>query len=141
MQIQRKSVKNAINYTFIALTGFTFAVIGYFIFSSWTSSSERIITEIQRNINKRIFNQVDDFLNIPIKLAQTNKALLENDLIDLHNRQKRDMYFAGIIKETDEDIYSVSYGTESREYFGARRNIQNEIEVYENTPATRGNSL
>ena len=141
MQIQRKSVKNAINYTFIALTGFTFAVIGYFIFSSWTSSSERIITEIQRNINKRIFNQVDDFLNIPIKLAQTNKVLLENELIDLHNRQKRDMYFAGIIKETDQDIYSVSYGTESREYYGARRNIQNEIEVYENTPATRGNSL
>ena len=138
--LQGKSVKNAINFTFIALTVFTFSLVGYFVFSSWTSSAERIITEIQSNINKRIFVQIDDFLNIPLNINEANKALIENEIIDLHDRQKREMYFSSLIKANNDDVYSVSYGTETGEYYGARRNLQNEIEVYENTPATMGKS-
>lgn len=136
----QKSVKNAINFTFIILTGLTFALIGYFVFSGWANSSERIITKIQSNINKQIFIQIDDFLNIPLNINETNKTLIENQIIDLHNRQARNMYFAGIVSANDKDVYSISYGTEAGEYYGARRNIQNEVEVYENTPATLGKS-
>ena len=65
---------------------------------------------------------------------------MENDLIDISDQDKREKFFAGIISTHDDSVYSIGYGTENGEYYGARRNGNNEIEIMRNDSSTGGSS-
>ena len=136
--LQKKLLKYSINYLFIIILLTTFSLIGYVVFTSWTSSIETIIADIQSNTNQRLLVQIDQFINNPLIINEANRSLLEQNIIDLSDRHKRNVYFSSVIEANQEDIYSFSYGSETGDYFGARRNDHNEIEVYENTLSTNG---
>ena len=51
-----------------------------------------------------------------------NHTIIENGIVDMNNPTERDAFFAGLIKYSNEKIYSISYGLENGDYYGARRN-------------------
>ncbi|MBP1755959.1 MAG: histidine kinase [Firmicutes bacterium] len=123
--------------TFIISAGF----LTYLNFRSWKSSIDKTITEVENSTNTDIRNEIDKIVEMPLNINETNYNLLQNNSIDLLNPLERDPFFAGIVKTSSAEIYSVSYGTENGEYYGARRNGRNEIEVYHSNAETKGHSF
>ncbi|MDU2065858.1 MAG: hypothetical protein E6713_13620, partial [Sporomusaceae bacterium] len=81
--LQKKLLKYSINYLFIIILLTTFSLIGYVVFTSWTSSIETIIADIQSNTNQRLLVQIDQFINNPLIINEANRSLLEQNIIDL----------------------------------------------------------
>lgn len=140
MYKQTNSVKFIIILSFILLIMSTCSIIGYFIFSSWKTSTEHFITEFQNNTNTNILNQIEHYMNTSILINDSNHKLIEYEIIDMHNKKNREIYFTSVIQSFTEEVYSFSYGMETGEYYGARRNPQNNIEIIENNESTKGKS-
>ena len=70
-----------------------------------------------------------------------NHTIIKNGIVDMNNPTERDAFFAGLIKYSNEKIYSISYGLENGDYYGARRNRNNEIEIYRSNAKTNGHSF
>ena len=70
-----------------------------------------------------------------------NHNIIENDIVDMNNPEERDAFFASIIQSSNENIYSISYGMENGEYYGARRNGEGEVEIYRRSTETNGHSF
>jgi len=126
--------------SFILLILSTFSIIGYFTFTSWKASAEHFVTKIQNNTINIILNQIELYINMPTLINEGNYTLIKDKIIDINDKNKREIYFASMIKSFSEEVYSFSYGTESGEYYGARRNKQNKIEIIENNETTNGKS-
>lgn len=118
----------------------TAGVIGYIVYSGWLSSSDETIAKMAKDMNNEIFNQVDSFLNVPLKVNEANQFLIKNGILDINNEVERESLFVGVLRTQSEDVYSFSYGTETGEYYGARRNENNAIEIMKNNSTTNGNS-
>lgn len=140
MSKQIKSIKIPIISSFILLIISTFSIIGYFIFASWRMSAEQFITEFRNNTNHTILKKIEGYINIPTFINEENHILIEDQIIDFHNKKKRQVYFANVIHSFDEAVYSFTYGTETGTYYGARRNKENKIELIENDATTNGKS-
>jgi len=140
MNKQAASMRFFIISSFILLIVSTFTIIGYFVFTSWRTSTEHFATEFQNNTNNNILNQIERYINMPTFINESNHTLIEDEIIDIHNKKKREIYFASVIQSFAEEVYSFSYGTETGEYYGARRNKENKIEIIENNEATNGKS-
>ena len=118
----------------------TYVVAGTLVFRSWYASTIDMISIVNEEISGDIAVQVDAFMQVPVGTNQINRVLLENQLIDLRDEAARERLFVGLLQEQPPDIYSVSFGTESGEYYGARRNPDNEIEIMRNNESTGGHS-
>ena len=70
-----------------------------------------------------------------------NHNIIANGIVDFNNKNERDAFFASIIKSSNEKIYSVSYGLENGDYYGARRNGNGDIEIYRRNAETNGHSF
>ena len=136
----KTAIKNYIIASFTLFIFATFGVSGYYVFSSWKASAEKTIHLIREDTGKQIFYQIDDFIRLPMNLGRASHLLIQENIVDFHDKRKREIFFANLVKLTNKEIYSISYGNENGEYFGARHNSANEIEVYENNPATNGNT-
>lgn len=136
----RNSLKLPILLSYILLTVVTFSIIAYFIFSTWKTSSERMVVKSQADITNIILSQIESFINTPLNLNRTNHDLLEKKVVDISRKHNREVYFASILQSTGEEVYSFTYGTETGEYYGARRNEKNELELVENDALTNGKS-
>lgn len=142
-EIDRRSIsiRMMIMVSFIILMLTTVGLIGYMVFSNWLSSADETITEIAEDMNFEIYHQIDSFIHIPEHINAVNQGLIENGIIDMNNETEREMFFAGVLKSySTEAVYSFSYGTEAGEYYGARRNKDNIIEIMRNNRDTDGNS-
>lgn len=126
--------------SFILLTSATFSIIGYFVFSHWKSSAEQIIIKTQNAIDVNILSQIESFLETPLNINKVYHPLIENGIVNITDKEAREQFFVGVIKNTGQEVYSFSYGMENGDYYGARRNEQNEIEIIENNASTQGNS-
>lgn len=141
-EIDRRSIsiRMMIMVSFIILMLTTVGLIGYMVFSNWLSSADETITEIAEDMNFEIYHQIDSFIHIPEHINAVNQGLIENGIIDMNNETEREMFFAGVLKSySTEAVYSFSYGTEAGEYYGARRNKDNIIEIMRNNRDTDGN--
>lgn len=134
------SMRFIMSILFILLTLVSFSIIGYFVFSNWKQSADNIVIKMENSMNNDIISRIETFLYEPLHINETNHSLIQNSIIDLYNKEKREMYFTGALKESSSEIYSFSYGTESGEYYGARRNGHNELEIMENNASTNGNT-
>jgi len=135
------SIRMIIIISFIMLLFITTSVIGYIVFSNWLSSTKDIITKMEEDVNIDIFNQVDALIDVPMHINEVNHGLIENGIIDILDEKEREIFFAGVLKtHHSEEVYSFSYGTENGEYYGARINEKNEIEIMRNNAITNGNS-
>jgi signal transduction histidine kinase/CheY-like chemotaxis protein/HPt (histidine-containing phosphotransfer) domain-containing protein len=119
----------------------TVGIITYIVFTNWKISVDNTIIKIQEDSNKDIFNEIQSLLSVPLYNNEINQSLIKNGVIDIHNKEQRDAFFAGVIKSSREEIYSFSFGTENGEYYGARKNEKNQIEIYRSTPETNGHSM
>lgn len=141
MTKKQSSIKITISALFIILMVGTLTTVGYIIFSNWKTSSDNIIKKLENEASNNILNKIEALVGIPLNTNELNHNLIENDTIDMSNKEKRDAFFAGVVKSSREEIYSFSYGMEDGSYYGARRNKDNNIEIYRSTPQTNGHSL
>jgi two-component system, sensor histidine kinase and response regulator len=141
MKEKQSSIRVTISVSFIVLMVSTLFILGYILFSNWKASSDSIIEKIENDINKNISHEIGELVDISLNTNEINHDLIENRIIDMYNKEKRDAFFAGVIKSSKEEIYSFSYGMENGDYYGARRNKNNDIEIYRSTAETNGHSL
>ncbi|WP_394237057.1 ATP-binding protein [Niallia oryzisoli] len=141
MNNKTSSIRGIISFSFNGLMVSTLLLIGYIIFSSWHASSESMILKMENASNKDILKEIEEMINLPYSMNVINHNILENGIVDINDKAERDAFFASIIDSSDETIYSISYGLENGEYYGARRNGNNEIEIYRRTAETNGHSM
>jgi len=134
------SIRFIIISIFIILMLTTVGVIGYITFSNWLSSVDEITIEMADDMNGEIHREIDTFIQMPEHINKVNQELIENGIIDIYNEIDRERFFVGVLRTNMNDLYSFSYGTESGEYYGARRNEDNTIEIMRNDSDTRGHS-
>ncbi len=135
------SIRSIVIIVFIVLLLATVSIISYIIFSNWFTSANGTIKKISEDMNKEILNQIDEFINIPVHINEANHELIEDGIVDMNNEAEREKYFVGVLRNhMGNDVYSFSYGTENGEYYGARKNKNNEIEIMRNDITTNGES-
>jgi two-component system, sensor histidine kinase and response regulator len=141
MRKKRSSIRGIITVSFIVLMASTLLVVGYIAYGSWNASTNSIIGQMGNDASKDISNEIESLINVPLKMNDINHNLIQNGIVDLSNKKKQEAYFAGTLKSSNKEIYSFSYGLENGEYYGARRNVNDEIELYKVNTKTNGHSL
>ena len=138
---KRNSIMFMISISFVVLIITIFIILGYIIFSNWNSSARSSIKNIANDTKKVIYGQMDSFISIPLNINEFNHRLIENRIVNLDDRKELESYFAGIMKSSNQDVYSFTYGSENAEYYGARRNENGDIELIKNNAETNGESF
>ena len=142
MEKRDVSIKTIIYASFIFVMVITIIAIGYVTYSSWMQSIEDTTEKNINTINNRIIKQIDGFLGDAKCLNKTNQGLIESNVIDLKDEVSREQLFANALKNFQgQGIYSFSYGSEEGEYYGARKNKDQAIEIMRNNKQTQGHSL
>ncbi|MEH7076453.1 ATP-binding protein [Neobacillus drentensis] len=141
MKKKKSSIRLFISISFIVLMVGTIIVIGNITFSNWKLSSYSLIDRMGNDASKEIFARIEALIMVPLHTNENNHFLIQNGIVDLNNKKRREAYFAGTLQSSSEEIYSFSYGLEDGEYYGARRNTRNNIEVYQSNRETNGHSL
>ncbi len=138
---KRGSLRLLISISFIVLMTITISIITYITFSNWKTSIDNTITKMENDSSEDVSKEIETLFTVPIYNNEINHVLIQNGIIDMQNKKQRDAYFAGVVKSSNEEIYSFSFGTESGEYYGARKNEKNEIELYRSDSGTNGHSM
>jgi PAS domain S-box-containing protein len=138
---KRKSFMILIVIPFIVLMFISISMISFIVFSQWKTSINNTITKAEDDANNLIYNDIEALISIPLHMSETNHYFLQNDILDLQDKNARERFFTGILRTSNEEIYSFSYGTEQGEYYGARRNADNKIELYRSNSETNGHSF
>ncbi|MBZ9688530.1 response regulator [Clostridium estertheticum] len=134
------SIRTIIISSFIMLMVTTIFIICFTLFSNWRVSTDNIISEMVNDTSKEISNKIETFINVPLQINEANHNLMENKVVDIYNKIESEKFFVGVLKSNNQEVYSFSYGTENGEYYGARRNEKNEIEIMKNDAETKGDS-
>lgn len=137
---KRLSMRNTIIILFLIIVISTVGVVSNIIFSSWLTTAEESVMKLSEDINSNICHKVDHFIDIPIQMEKVNQTLIENGVVNIEDKKERETFFIGVLKNYPESVYSFSIGTENGEYYGARRNKNNEIEIMMNNKDTFGES-
>lgn len=135
------SVRFLISASFVILMAITLIAISSIIFTSWDKSSDSIIEKMENDASKDIVNEIDTLLQVPININEINQNIIENEMLDLNDKEARDIYFASMLQSSDSEIYSFKYGLTNGDFYGARRNAAEEIEIYRSTAETNGHSF
>lgn len=138
---QEKSLGLLISLSFIILMIITVSIIAFVVFSRWKTSVDNTITKLEVDASQNIIKEIEKLVHLPVYINEMNFTLLEKGLIDLQDKKQREQFFASVIKANSEDIYSFSYGTENGDYYGARRNEKNDIEIYRSEAETNRHSF
>jgi signal transduction histidine kinase/CheY-like chemotaxis protein len=138
---KQNSIRVIISVSFVVLMVSTLITIGYIIFSNWKESSDNIINKMEDHLSKNILGEIEALVSVPLQTNEMNHNLIQDGIVDINDKKKREAFFAGIIKASGEEIYSFSYGIENGDYYGARRNKNNEIEIYRSNEGTNGHSF
>jgi Signal transduction histidine kinase len=139
--LKKGSLRLLISALFIALMTITVGIITFIVINNWKVSIDNTITKMEEDSSKDTFNEIQALFSVPLYNNEINHNLIQYGIIDLHNKQQRNAFFAGVIKSSSEELYSFSYGTEDGEYYGARKNEKNDIEIYRSNSETNGNSM
>ena len=135
------SIRAMIIASFIILMVITLTTISLIIFTSWNQSSNSIIEKMENDVTKDIVKEIDHILHVSTNMNEIHQNMIANEIIDLNDKKELDVYFAGAMQSSNEEIYSFSYGVEeSGDYYGARRNARNEIELFRSNSETNGHS-
>ncbi|WP_160690405.1 hybrid sensor histidine kinase/response regulator [Clostridium sp. C2-6-12] len=140
MRNKVNSLKNMIISTFIIISVFITIFIGYISFSESNKVVENSVKKIEDDSAREILNKVDQFVNTPLGINESNYNLINNDIVNIYHNREREIYFSGVLKASLDNIYSFSYGTEKGEYYGARRNAEGKIEIMRSDAQTNGDS-
>ena len=132
------SIRKIIILTFVLSIFSSTAFIGNMVFSNWISSIDKITEKMAEDVNEEISKQINDFMNVPKHINEVNKSILQGDIVNMSDAEGRENFFLGVLLTHNDDIYSFTYGTETGEYYGARRNEKGELQIIENNARTGG---
>lgn len=139
--MKNASINIKIFILFIIILLGTIIGTGYIPYSNWSNLVDQTTEKAAKNLNDQIIDEIDVFVRDAKHLVRMNKGILERGIIDIHNEAVREQFFTNALSGFDsEGIYSFSYGTESGEYYGARKNEKNVIEMMKNNEETYGRS-
>lgn len=141
INISFKSLRVRISLSFIILIIMSIVTISAIIFYNWIASANSSIERLEQESTKNIYNEIQRLVNLPLYSNDINYSMLRNGVVDINNKKERERFFAGIMKGSSPEIYSVSYGTENGAYYGARRNKDNQLELYRSDATTKGHSI
>lgn len=127
--INTSSLKFRIAIIFIGVITLSLIGINIILIGNWMQVSEGVINQMERDTSRDIGDVVDRFIERPMYINAENQYVFTNGIVSLADKTAREKYFAGVISANSPEIYSFSIGTNKGEYFGARRNAQNEIEI------------
>jgi diguanylate cyclase (GGDEF)-like protein/PAS domain S-box-containing protein len=136
----RISIRAKVIIVFISLTAITLTILGAVIFSNWLSSVREVTSDLSMKTNEDISLKVSGFLNNPLELNEAHANLIKNNYVDMLNQEERERFFVLALQNYDDQVYSFSFGTATGEYYGARRNENDEIEIMRNDSTTGGYS-
>lgn len=134
------SIMNRIRIQFTISTLLTIICIGIVVFYNWRMSINETIYKLQEESSKNIEFAVEYYIQKPMSINRISQSLIENNLIQINDKLERQKFFPNILLAADTNIYSVSYGTETGEYFGARRVAENKIQYILVDASTQGYS-
>lgn len=113
----------------------------YIVFDNWMESAENTTATLADELHREITTGVNEYMHVPRHMIEVNRDFIERKVVDIDNSLERDAFFINVMKtHNDEEVYSFSFGTNSGEYYGARKNQLNEIEVMINNSETKGES-
>lgn len=124
--------------SFIIFLVTTVFIISYITFSNWSYSIEKQIKDLAEEINQDTNYQITDFINIPQEINEYHQKYIQNGILNIDNDDIRDKFFVSALQQAPDYVYSLSYGTPNGEYYGARYNKSNEIEIIKNNQSTNG---
>jgi len=134
------SLKNAVVYSFTLFVIVVVGITDFIAFSGWRETTNTLICNMENEASEQIIQNIEDFVNVPLTILDTNSHYIQNGIVDIYVNRQREAYFINILKATPIEVYSFSYGTEQGEYYGARRNLRNQIEIMRNDSSTDGHS-
>lgn len=134
------SIRARIIFIFIILITITLSVVGTIIFSNWINSAHDITIESSIRMNEETTQSVSEFLSQPRNLNLLYENLIANEYIDMTNQEERESFFVLSLQNYHQQVYSFSFGTVNGQYYGARRNEENTIEIMRNDDSTGGYS-
>lgn len=139
--LNRSSIKRNIMTIYITTTLVTFAIVYYVLFSNWISTADGILSTIAKDMNQTIYGEFEGFVKLPQYLNEVTENQIRNGVLDFNDETIRDKFFVGLLSaHGSTPIYSISIGTEKGEYYGARRNKDNNVEIMKNNTDTGGKS-
>jgi diguanylate cyclase (GGDEF)-like protein/PAS domain S-box-containing protein len=138
MNINRNSLKFIISIGFVLLISITFVVIGLIVFSSWGLSAKKMITQREQDVAREIIAKIEAVMNVPDYISKTNRDLIANRIVNFQDQKERECFFAGVLQLNRSEIYNIGYGTKNGEYYGAQRNLRDEIEILRQDGGTGG---
>jgi diguanylate cyclase (GGDEF)-like protein len=140
MKTYQPSMKNQIRYLFIILMMMLLAVVSCIAFYYWKLSIDDMVMKIQEASNVSILHEIKTFIATPAKMNEKNSLFIKNGLVDINNALDRERFFSGVMQAASPNVYSFSYGTYTGEYYGVRRNPQNQLEFMKSDTTTQGHS-
>ena len=139
--IKSFSIKKNIMAIYIVTTLITFGIVFYVLFSNWIETADNTLSSVAQDMNETIYRKFDAFIRLPRYINEITENQIRSGVIDFSNEVTRDKFFVGLLSaHGSTPIYSISVGTETGEYYGARRNKDNIIEIMKNNSDTGGKS-
>lgn len=141
MKLENLSISKYITAIYITITLLTFVIITYVFFSNWTGTADKTLTSLAKEMNVAIFKELEGLVGLPQHINEVTKNQISNGVVDFSDEKTRDKLFVGLLRaHGSTPIYSISFGTEDGEYYGARRNKDNVVEIMKNSAETGGKS-
>lgn len=140
METYQRSMKNQIRYLFIILMTMMIAVVSFIAFYYWKLSIDDMVMKIQEEANDAIIHEIENFITIPLDMNERNSLFIKSGLVDINNANNREGFFSGVMQTAPLNVYSFSYGTRTGEYYGVRRNHENQLEFMKSDKTTQGHS-
>jgi len=130
------SIRRTILIIFITIISLSTLGMGFIVFSNWSTASEDMMYEMSIRLNSEIESKIADFIDVPTHINEVQHFIVQDEIIDLNDAVERERYFVGVMTVHGSAVYSFSYGTETGEYYGVRRNALGELEIMRNNADT-----
>lgn len=122
------SIRNIIIIVCMVIMLLVVGIAGYIVFSNWIHSSKETTKKMANEMNSKVFEQINAFIEMPEHINEVNQKLIKNGIVDIYNQDEREKFFVGVLETHGSHVYSFSYGTKDGEYYGALRNEDGIIE-------------
>ena len=133
------SIRVILIIIFFAALLVSYIVISGMFFSNWLASAEQATQNISQDLGGYLSRQLENMMHTPEHINEVNYKIIQNNILNLSDDVAREQFFAGVLQAHGHPIYSVSYGNEEGEYYGARRYEKDFVEIIRNDAQTDGN--
>jgi diguanylate cyclase (GGDEF)-like protein/PAS domain S-box-containing protein/putative nucleotidyltransferase with HDIG domain len=132
---KRLSIRSVLSLT-ITISFVLFALLtATFIFPRWVYLSRELIGVKTKAMGEKANDKVSSMVKLPIEINESNTALFERDILDTFSEDGVNLFFLDKLNNTEDYIYSITYGDEKGDYYGSRR-IGDKVEIIRNNPST-----